>query len=297
MSRRAITGLAIAGVILIAGIISGQQVGRQVQTQPSVAVFPNRVSLFDTALGLVPGASSKFVYGRNTNVSTGIEVLWDAGGDYVFYPTEGIEIDCASTDVDDTALGTGARTITIEALDDNWDSFTENIAMNGTTPVVLVSKARRVTKVFSFTSGTSLANEGTIFCEATVGGGGVPAGDGVPSSDDAAQILPLNGSSLLAGFTVPAGKTGLLINSAYQLGRGDDAEIALTARFNEGLVGNDGSFVLVWIGEGYQNSYTFGLATIRTFPEKTDIQMIASQASGGGTIPVTGFFEIFLFDN
>jgi len=295
MSRRAILGLSIAGVILIAGIISGQ--GRQVQSQPSLDIFPDNIALFECALGNTPGCSTKFVFGRNTNVSTGIEVLWDAGGDYVFYPTVGIEIDCVSTDVDDTAAGTGARSITIEALDSTFNAFTENLVMNGTTPVVLPTLVRRVTKIFSFTSGTSLGNEGTLFCEATVGGGGVPAGDGVPSSDDAQQILPLNGSSLLAGFTVPNGKTGLLINAAYQLGRGDDAEIALASRLNEGAVGDDGSFVLVWIGEGYQNSYTFASATVRTFPEKTDIQMVASQASGGGTIPVTGFFEFFLFDN
>jgi hypothetical protein len=80
----------------------------------------------------------------------------------------------ASSDADDTAAGTGARTIRITYYDGSGAGpFTEDITLNGTTAVnTAATDIRFVESIEVLTAGASGANEGTITLYVSTGGGG-----------------------------------------------------------------------------------------------------------------------------
>lgn len=156
------------------------------------------------ALGADPYRYEVIKFGRNTDVDSGAaESIWPTGGTYPWsaFNTGGVPtaqtISVVSNDANDTAGGSGARTIKVFGLDANWALQSENVALNGLTPVALNNQFIRVNRIRVLTAGTfGSANVGTI--NASVGGTIV------------ATVLPLMGSTQMAMYTVPAGYTGLL---------------------------------------------------------------------------------------
>lgn len=286
---------AFAAVVFTAGVLSAQS-NRSILQGPSTEIFPVRDALTECARGQTPGCTTRFVNGTNGDVGLTLETVWDASGPYTFYPTTAIEVSCESTDVNDTSAGTGAQTLQVEGNDIDWDLITQNILLNGTTPVVLPVDVRRVTRIISLFSGTEGSNNvGTVFCEATVGGGGIPAGDGVPSVDDAQQMLPGNGSSLGGTFTVPDGMQAAISNGTFQVGKLDEAEFAVFVRLNpDGAP--PGAFFGAVTATSYQNSFTFGAGTIGVLPARTDIKIVASKGVGGGTVIAVAAVQLQLFE-
>lgn len=82
---------------------------------------------------------SEFIekFGRNQDVdSSANETVWAAGGLYTFASgAEDLEI--LSDDANDTAAGTGARTVRIVGLDANYNEFIDTYTLNGTTAVAM----------------------------------------------------------------------------------------------------------------------------------------------------------------
>lgn len=281
--------------LIVVGIAFAQ--GRSILSGPAVEIFPVRNALTQCSLGNTPGCFTRFISGTNNDIGLALETVWDASGPYTFYPTTAIEVGCESTDVNDTAVGTGSQTLTIEGNDINWDLLTQTIAMNGTTQVVLPIDMLRMTRIISFFSGTEGgSNVGTIFCEATVGGGGIAAGDGIPSVDDAQQMLPGNGNSRAPVFTVPNNTDAAISNGTFQVGKADEAEFAVLVRLNpEGAP--PGAFFGPVTSLSYQNSFIFGAGTLGVLPPHTDIKAVASKGGGGGTVTAVAAFQLQLFTN
>ena len=85
--------------------------------------------------------------------------------DIGIFPASARIIYIASTSANDTAAGTGARTLTIVGLDANFEPLTEsNITLNGQTPVTTTNQFLRVNRLFVDDSGSTNANEGDIYC-------------------------------------------------------------------------------------------------------------------------------------
>lgn len=118
------------------------------------------------------------------------------GGDGLFnWPAVATQMQIRSTDINDTAAGTGMRTLTIAALDASYNEVTINITLNGTTAVQLPSLILRSNGIRGLTAGSVGANVGQIILEDTVGvvlRGTILAGSGVANQ---------------APYTVPAGYT------------------------------------------------------------------------------------------
>jgi len=90
--------------------------------------------LFEVAKGVVPGHFSVHLFGRNPLVNkTTYEDIWETGGIKNFL-TSASTLELISTSANDTALGTGARSIVLIGLDSNFDLAIENLATNGTSP-------------------------------------------------------------------------------------------------------------------------------------------------------------------
>lgn len=119
--------------------------------------------LFRISMGLVAGAKTVFKFGYNDDVDSGTvpEDVWTGGGLYP-WPTSAAVLSVVSTSTDDTLLGTGARTIKIVGLDENYETLEEEVELNGTTPVLTTSSFFRVHRMYVVTAGTDTANIGRI---------------------------------------------------------------------------------------------------------------------------------------
>lgn len=125
-----------------------------------------RESLTDIALGLVDGVSLRRKFGRNAEINTGTvpEDLWAGGGLYTGQPTSltAEKVTLSSDDVNDTLLGTGARTVRLEGLDTDLLFQTEELELDGLTLVESVKIYRRLSRAQVLTAGTLGHNVGTL---------------------------------------------------------------------------------------------------------------------------------------
>ena len=113
--------------------------------------------------GDVPKFSSQRAIGKVEDVSIGVRsTIW--GGDIAAFsfPPSAAVISIVSDNVNDTLLGTGARTIMVEGLDSSGDFITENINLLGLTPVTTIATFTRLNKSTVIAAGTQGSNEGTI---------------------------------------------------------------------------------------------------------------------------------------
>lgn len=68
-------------------------------------------------------------FGANDDIPGGFEDIWNEEGDYPFPTTaEPLRVQ-AGGNANDTLTGTGARTIEVTFLDENWNEVTETIEL------------------------------------------------------------------------------------------------------------------------------------------------------------------------
>jgi len=122
-------------------------------------------------LGLLNGARSIFINGRNPDIDTASvpEDLIPQGGVYTFQTTaQSLEV--LSSSAADAAAGTGARTILVSGLDADYREISETVILNGVTVVPLTLTYLRVNSVIVVTAGSGLTNAGTITVRVASGG-------------------------------------------------------------------------------------------------------------------------------
>ena len=101
-------------------------------------------------------------FGRNPDVDSAAEEdIWDGGGTWVA-PTQARLHDIVSDDANDTAAGSGARTVRVIGLT-SWTSeeWSEDITLNGLTPVATSAAFVIIHRMYVTDSGTSI-NAGTL---------------------------------------------------------------------------------------------------------------------------------------
>jgi len=150
----------------------------------------------EVAKGNVPGHSLVHKFGRNNRIDiANAEDIANIGGTYNFLTTAST-IDVVSTNVNDTSVGSGARTVTISGLDANYDELVETVPMNGTTIVTTTGSFLRINTMSVITAGTSGENEGDITA--------------IDGSFTIAKIDAGINRTQMAVYTIPNGKTGYL---------------------------------------------------------------------------------------
>ena len=149
--------------------------------------------------GKVRGAFHIIKFGENLDVDGSMETIWDGGGLYT-YLTAAAVVTVTSTDGDDAAAGTGARTVTVEGLDANYNQVSETLTVGGSAGSV---EFFRVFRAFVASSGSSGTNEGTI----SIASGATTLAQirtvGSPTSTGLGQTF-------MSIYTVPAGYTGFI---------------------------------------------------------------------------------------
>ncbi len=168
-----------------------------------VPMSPNLQPLQDTGLliklGCFEGITALNKFGRIADVDPNStpEDVWHGGDVYTGFPSsitpEPVEI--FSADADDTAAGAGARTLRVFGLESSTATAytTEDVTLDGTTPVVTSKSWYRINRAYLLTAGASEANEGiiTIRHETT-------------TANVLAKLPAGNGQTVIAAWTVPA---------------------------------------------------------------------------------------------
>jgi len=125
--------------------------------------------LYDIAEGNVSGHTLFAKLGYNADVGATEEDIWTIGGQYVF-PSTGMGMQVISGSANDTAAGSGLRTIRVNYLTDTYAAASEVVTLSGTTAVPLVAtNIFRVNSIRVATAGSTNVAAGDINCTNTTG--------------------------------------------------------------------------------------------------------------------------------
>ena len=243
---------------------------------------------FDLASGKIPEKSSVLKFSTNENVSNAWEDVWSRGGTLT-HLTTAAQLEAISSSTNDTALGTGARTIQVEGLDADFNLITEILTMNGTSASVSTTQAFiRVFRCFIVVCGTyGGVNAGTITIR--VAGAGVaqaeiPLIEGVGASQ-----------TLMSHYTTPANATAYIVGMHYGVGANKVVNVSLETRENADNTTVFSPWRIVLHLHGISVDSSLIPPVPIKIPPKTDIRVRAIEAAGSGA-EVTFDYQIVLVE-
>ena len=173
-----------------------------------------------TAANTVTNVTLVQPYADNATIGTSFETISNTDADQVLPVIVGADLDVVSASAADDDGSTGATAVRVTYLDEEFNQYTQDVTMNGTTEVEMTEQTISfVQKAEVTTSGTGLAAAGAITIADVTGGG-------VHAVIDAGQKESGN-----CTWKIPAGHTGYIHGFWYDVdavaaGQGT-AEIAL----------------------------------------------------------------------
>ena len=233
--------------------------------------------------GQVDGHTPVFVSGFNATVGTSYETIWTQDGLYV-YPTSAVAMKISSSDANDTAAGTGARTATIVGLDGSYNQINETVSLNGQTAVTTTATFLRVFHLMVNTAGSGGAAAGNIYA----GVGSVTTGK--PAT--VYGVYTADGGATACIYTVPAGYTGYIFDFLCSSGVTSANAYTNIGLYNRPLGGVFDNTIQGRCANG--GAFTIPLNYPIGFTEKTDIEVRASATASSN---VTANFSIVIIKN
>jgi len=237
--------------------------------------------------GEVDGYSAIHKFGRNPNVGNVPETIWMYGGIYQYLDVgSDSTVYAYSASSDDGPGNDGARTVTVQGLDNDFNLIEETITVNG---AASTASFLRVYRAFVATAGVLAANDGDVLISTAASGGGTVLADiGVIGSGTTTGL----GQTQLALYTIPAGKTGYL--TTWNIGvtpMNNSVTVTLLARELDASGAPFRSKDIVDTVGGYiTQNYSIPIR----FPEKTDIEV---RGTGDTSSVISSSFDIILVDN
>ena len=239
--------------------------------------------LLQVRMGMIPGFSIINKFGENEQITTASdpEDIWETGGIYNYdEPGTAPIVSLVSDSISDT------EDIRIEGLDINGNEVVQVVKLSGTTRVALTTPLYRVYRMRNL-GGVSLV--GTVYCY--VGVGGVPS-----AANTRATITPGKNQTLMALYTIPAGKVGFQfhfdvgINYEGSLFAGTESvRLYLSTQELNQVFRVRKSISLISSG-----NTTYEDDAIRILPPLTDIKLTGVQVSA--EMGLWGAFKILLVD-
>ena len=244
--------------------------------------------LLDVARGIVTGYRSVHKFGSNDDVGAAWETVHAPGGTYVWPTTaETIRVK-AGGNAADTAAGAGARTVTVQYLDNTWTEQEETLTLAGASAsAATTGTAFRVLRAFVETTGTyGVANTGDIIIENTT------------ALQELAFIEADHGQTEMSQYTIPLGFTGYLIQHHVTVGDSDTASLHMYQRTDaDTVVAPFGPRRVISVINDYTGAEVLQFANLPVFPEKTDLWWEAIKITGAGTAQVAASYDLILVDN
>ena len=254
------------------------------------SVSPSGNWMLEAARGNLDTISHINKFGSNKDIDTATtpEDLWGPGGVWV-PPTAARIHDIASTSASDTSAGVGIRTLRLTGLDSSWNEVTEDVTMNGTTNVATTGTFWRIYRMSSLTSGSSNVNVGNITATAQT------------DSTVTAHIEAGNSQTLMAIYTVPAGKTAYMTRAYGTLDRtqAGNALVQMTIRNRIGLDTGDNTLLtkhIISFATDGTSAHSWIYIPYKAFQEKTDIFWRIDSVSANN-LQVHGGFDLIIVDN
>lgn len=226
--------------------------------------------IYQVAMGKIQWAYAINVIGANNSVPmTNQEMIWQAAGIEALH-ANAERVELVTTSDQDKPAGSGAHTVQIWGLDDNFNYIQETITLDGTTPVLSALSYRRFIAGDVITSGATKAFVGTPSVTQTTSG--ELMGTSTLGSSELRKVY----------YPIPAGFYGLILGwqTSQQLPN-SQVSIRLSARdevtgiikpFDNGQTGG--------IPGNYVNNFNPPIL----LPPKTEL--FATGAVLGGTAPV-----------
>ena len=239
-----------------------------IQFEAFLSAMNGSVGHFPLANGQIHGISHINKFGYSNDISS-LSTIWDGSNIYTYSSSAGIVTIAGSSD-DDNAI------IEIQGLDANYNVIVQDVTLDGegdgtaSTNLIRIFRARVKTPAAGET--TNVANLSIRI-----------------AGQERAKILAGNGQTLMALYTVPAGKTAYLLNLTMSVDKNVDVIYKIFSRkIDDGAFNLKGQFGT--FGTPVDHSYPVPLK----FEEKTDIEI---QADAGSTAGGGATFDLILVDN
>lgn len=204
-------------------------------------------------------------FGYLPTASTAYKTVWDGDSIYT-YPSSAVAMTVTSAS---GATDNGVE-ITIQGLDTNYAELSETVTLAGSGTATTSGEFLRVFRAF-VSNGTDLDGDTTI------ANGGTTY----------AKIFAEMQQTLMAVYTIPAGKRGYLVSGNISVEKNQPVVAKLMTRLLGGVLRVTG--VVSTFGVPFQR--TWQLPPV--LPEKTDIEI---RAKAGATTSIAAGFEIVLED-
>jgi hypothetical protein len=236
------------------------------------------------ARGQIAWHRSVTIFGYNPDVDTSRVTVWPYTG-IIQLPPAALRMKVSSSSADDTANGTGARTVFVAGLDANHNEISEIVTLNGQTAVLTTQSFLHINNAYVATAGSTLSAAGDIY----FGDGTVTAG--VPAT--VYDLIKYDYNQRITGsYTIPAGYTGYLSQGLFSAGQpGGSAQVS-GRLMTIGLDGIRRTAAITTVNNGVAD-YVFEYP--ERIPEKTTLEATAQGSSTNNS--ASAMFIILLVYN
>ena len=240
----------------------------------------------------------KFGQAPDFDYGDGVVSVWDGADDgninqmvYQYSTTNAI-------DTISSASAADTQDIKIQGLDADYNLVTQTATLNGQNKVTLTTPLIRVFRLKN-DDATDLAGYVYVYEDTAISGG-------VPTDSTKVRAIIQNGynQTLMAIYTIPAGKTGYLrdwYGSTAGASKDTSYVVQLRAREYDETAGSHRAFQLKMIASLTDGGTTYiqhKYEEPEKFTEKTDVEMRVSMTSTGATgAAFSAGFDIVLVDN
>ena len=227
------------------------------------------------ARGQITGHRSVTVFGYNPDVDQTRVTVWPHTGIIPITETP-LQLKVSSSSADDTAAGTGARTVYVAGLDGNHNEISEIVTLNGQTAVLTTQSFLHINNAYVATAGSSLSAEGDIY----FGDGTVT--DGVPAT--VYDLIKFDYNQRITGsYTIPAGYTGYVSQGLFSAGQpGGSAQVSGRLM----TIGTDGIRRTIAITTVNNGAADYVFEYPQQIPEKTTLEATAQGSSNNNEASV-----------
>lgn len=234
-------------------------------------------------------SGSRFVnkFGVNPVVGTAWEDIWSVGGSYTGFLTAADTVRIAAGgNAADTAAGAGARSVSIEGLDSNWELASVTLDTNGiSASSSSTTSFIRVFRAYVHECGTYGSNNTGAVTVETTGG------------TTLAEIPAASGQSEMAIYTIPAGHFGYVLGLSVTVDPGNNAaNVRLVTRADADVTSAPMSPMrvrssIVALTGTFQDRTPLGGTRLDA---KTDVWIQAQEAGSGSSPEVDAEFNVVL---
>lgn len=206
------------------------------------------------------------------------------------FPDEGDYTYSTTADIDSISSDSASDTqeVRVFGLDENWEEVEQVVTLNGQTRVALGTPLIRCFRAYN-DNGTDLVGNVYIYVNTALS-----TGKPIDTTKVRAYIAIGENQTLMIQYTIPAGKTGYILNYTASISShvASSAVIKIVVRAFGKIFRTQSKFALTSTGVGRS---TLDLPIPFVLPEKTDINATAS--SNTNNISVSGSYTVLLKDN